>query len=315
VLVTGGCGFIGTHVVRHLASAGYQVTVFDDLSNGDQGRIAPEVSRGVRVIVGDVTDRAAVASAMGIARPWGVIHLAAPVSVAESKQNPDKYFRAIVDGMYQVVTEARSCGVSRIVNLNSAAVYGRASIVPTPETYPASPTNPYGVAKHVAEQLILHTCRMYGIGCVSLRLTNLYGEYASALFGLFVRQMRAGEPLTVTGDGSQRRDFTYVGDVAITIEAALSSDLDFEILNVGTGETISVLEMAQLFGAPITFIPRAADEPDVIQGSVDRLGALLPGAVPRARPQERIPEVLGRICKKPSSHDAEDQRVSWKVRE
>jgi UDP-glucose 4-epimerase len=294
VLVTGGCGFVGTHVVRHLARAGYDVTVFDDLSNGDQGRIAPEVSRGVRVIVGDVADRAAVASAMGIARPWGVIHLAAPVSIAESKQNPDNYFRTIVDGTYNVVTEAHSFGVARMVNLNSAAVYGRASVVPTPETYPASPTSPYGIAKHVAEQLILHSCRMRGIGCVSLRPMNLYGEFASALFGLFVRQMRAGKPLTVTGDGSQRRDFTYVGDVAVTIEAALASDLESEILNVGTGETITVLEMAGLFGAPITFIPRAADEPDVIQGTVDRLRAALPDALPLSRPHEWVPRVLDR---------------------
>ena len=294
VLVTGGCGFIGTHVVRRFVAQGYEVTVLDDLSNGDASRIAPEVERGVRLVVGDVTNRSVVASAMAAARPWGIVHLAAPVSVAESKRDPDKYFRAIVDGSYHVVAEAHAVGARRVVNVNSAAVYGRAAVVPTPETYPASPTNPYGVAKHVAEQLVLHTCRALGMGCVSLRLMNLYGEYASALFGLFMRQFRAGEPLTVTGDGSQRRDFTYVGDVASAIEAALASDLDFEILNVGTGETISVLEMARLFGSPISFIARASDEPDVIQGSIDRLRSALPAAVPLTRPHERVPLLLGR---------------------
>lgn len=236
-----------------------------------------------------------VAAAMAAARPWSVIYLAAPVSVAESKQNPDKYFCTIVDGTYHVVVGAYRAGARRFVNLNSAAVYGRAAVIPTPETYSSNLTNPYGVAKCVVEQLAIKASRMFGIGRVSLRLTNLYGAYASALFGLFVSQMRARKLLTVTGDGSQRRDFTYVGDAVHVIKAALESDLEFEILNVGTGEAISVIEMAWFFGMPITFIPRAADDPDVILGAIDRLRALSPGAVPQSHAAEICPDFLTRV--------------------
>ena len=145
---------------------------------------------------------------------------------------------------------------------------------------------------------------MYGIGFVSLRLTNLYGEFASALFGLFVRQMRTGQPLTVTGDGSQRRDFVYVGDVAQAFQMALTSHLENEVLNVGTGETISVLEMAEYFDAPINFVTRPPHEPDIIQGSIDRLRTSLPSAVPMSKPRDQVPKILKRLCSQPK--DSED---------
>jgi len=293
VIVTGGCGFIGTHLVRDLVEKEYEVTVIDNMSAGVASRNERLISTGkIRIFEADVCDRTAIKNLFNEIRPWAVAHLAAPVSVGESKSDPDKYFRTIVDGTYNVVAEAHENSVSRFLNLNSAAVYGRASIVPTPETHDASPNNPYGVAKWIGEQTALHYCRVFGIGCVSLRLMNLYGKYASALYGLFMKQKTTGMELTVTGDGSQQRDFTYVGDVAKAIEKALSSELDGEILNVGTGRAISVLEMAKLFQSPIKFIARPQDEPDVILGSIEKLKSLLPEAVPLTQPEEMVPEMF-----------------------
>lgn len=292
VVVTGGCGFIGTHLVRYLASRNYEVIVIDNMSTGIASRNEELISGGViKVFEADVCDQTAIKNLFKEIKPWAIAHLAAPVSVGESKSDPDKYFRTIVDGTYNVVAGAHESGASRFLNLNSAAVYGRASTVPTPETYGASPNNPYGVAKWVGEQAAIHYCRIFGIGCISLRLMNLYGEYASALFGLFVKQKKEGEKLTVTGDGSQLRDFTYVGDIAKAIELALASELDGEVLNVGTGKPISVIEMAKLFQAPIKFIVRQPDEPDIILGSIGKLKKLLPNALPITRPEEIIPQM------------------------
>lgn len=307
VLVTGGCGFIGTHLVRQLVGSGYSVTVFDDLSNGSLKRIAQEIESGTRVVVGDVANRSQVREVVKQVRPWGVVHLAGPVNLLESVNDPEKYYRSHVEGTYNVVAESGQSGAQRLVFPNSASVYGQASLYPTPESHRVAPTNPYSVCKYFAEQLALHLCRVHGIGFVSLRLANLYGEFGSALFGLFIRQMRAGKNLTVTGDGSQRRDFTYVGDIARVMQAALESDLESEVMNAGTGESMTVLEMARLFEAPITFIERPPDEPDVIQCSIDRLRATLPTVVPASKPWELVPELLKRIRTSPS--EREDSRT------
>jgi len=304
VLVTGGCGFIGTHLVRQLVKSGYSVTVFDNLSNGRVKRIAQEIELGARVVVGDVANRSQVREVMTQVQPWGVVHLAGPVSVIESVNDPDKYYRGHVEGTYNVVAESGRSGARRLVFANSASVYGLASLCPTPESQPVAPTNPYSVCKYLAEQMALHLCRTNGIGCISLRLNNVYGEFASALFGLFVRQMRTGQPLTVTGDGSQRRDFVYVGDVAKVFQMALASHLENEVLNVGTGETISVLEMAEYFDAPINFVMRPSHEPDIIQGSIDRLRTSLPSAVPKSKPRDQVPKIVKQLCSQPK--DSED---------
>lgn len=299
VLVTGGCGFIGTHVVRELADQDYQVWVLDDMSAGDPSRLHGLVAKNKVVIIrGDVADRSVVRQTLERSKPWGVVHLAAPTSVTESKSNPDRYYESIVQGSNNVVFEAARAGVARIVNTNSAATYGQARVIPTPETYPAEPTNPYGVAKFLGEQAILHWGRVLGVGTVSLRLANIYGEYSSALFGLFLRQWRTGQPLTITGNGSQLRDFTFVEDLSRGIVLFLESSIDTRVINFGKGDPISVMSMAQLFYSDIRFIERSKDEPDAIYGSTDLLRTLLPAAVPTSRADDVVPQLLERLKSK-----------------
>lgn len=252
-------------------------------------------NRKVKFFCVDITDQAAVREVFHQERPWAVVHLAAPVSVNESKQHPDKYLRNIVTGTLNVVSEASGAGARRLIYTNSAATYGMAKVIPTPETYPASPTNPYGAAKYLGEQIAIHWGRTLGVETISLRLANLYGEFASALFGLFTHQWLTGQPLTVTGDGSQLRDFTNVQDVAKGVRHFIESSLSYEILNFGTGQPISVIQMASYFNSQIRFINRSSDEPHQISLSIERLKSELPIAVPTSKAAEEVPRLLQQL--------------------
>ncbi len=266
-IVTGGAGFIGSHLVEGLLAAGHQVLVLDNFATGRPQNLAPLAQHPrLTVQAADVTESAAIRPLFaGV--DW-VFHLAALADIVPSMQRPLDYHRANVDGTASVVECARLAGVKRFVYAASSSCYGIPDVYPTPETAPIRPQYPYALTKNLGEQIVLHWAQVYHLPAVALRLFNVYGPRArtagtyGAVFGVFLAQKLAGQPFTVVGDGTQTRDFTYVSDVAQAFLAAAASSVTGEVFNVGSGQTYSVNRLVELLGGPVTYIPKRPGEPD-----------------------------------------------------
>jgi UDP-glucose 4-epimerase len=197
-----------------------------------------------------------------------VFHLAALADIVPSIQQPMAYHRANVDGTVAVLEASRLAGVSRFVYTASSSCYGIPDVIPTPETAEIRPMYPYALTKNLGEQMVMHWHKIYKLPCVSLRLFNVYGPRSrtsgayGAVFGVFLAQKLSGSPLTVVGDGSQTRDFTFVGDVADAFVKAADSEVEGEIFNVGSGNTYSVSYLVKLLGGASVFVPKRPGEPD-----------------------------------------------------
>jgi len=276
-LVTGGAGFIGSHLVDRLLAQGRSVRAFDSFVVGRRANLKQH-SENPRfsVIEGDVADGAAVAAAMAGAER--VFHLAARADIVPSIQEPEAYFRANVDGTFCVLEAARRQGVERLVYVASSSCYGIPELYPTAETAPADPRYPYALTKYLGEQLVMHWAKVYRLPAVSLRFFNVYGPRArtsgtyGAVFGVFLAQLLAGKPLTVVGDGEQTRDFTFVSDVVDALITAAGSDKIGEIYNVGSGQPVSVNELVRLLGSPPTVrIPKRPGEPDCTWADISKI--------------------------------------------
>lgn len=241
ILVTGGAGFIGTHLVRGLLSAGDAVTVFDNLSVGRR----ENVPAGARLVVGDVTDADAVASAA--AGHQAVVHLAARVAIRSSFDFAVQDTHTNVVGTAAVMRAAALAGVHRVVAASSMAVYADApGPAPIGEHHPCDPISPYGISKLAAERLVHRMAAAAGIGSAVLRFFNTYGpgQALSPYVGvvtIFADALQAGRTPTIYGDGEQCRDFVHVLDVVQALTLALRTPaLQGQTFNVGTGVATSV---------------------------------------------------------------------------
>lgn len=243
-VVTGGAGFIGSHMVERLLSQGQSVRIADDFSSG----LKANVPAGVEVIEGDVADAAVAARAVHGATH--VIHLAAIPSVPRSVKDPVRSNRANVDGTLNVLVAARDAGVKRVVFAGSSSVYGDAAVLPKREDMKPSPLSPYALQKLIGEQYCQIFTRLYGIETVTTRFFNVFGPRQqpgspySGVISLFIEALAKGQAPTVHGDGKQTRDFTFVGDVVTGVlascEAAKASG---EVINVAAGGRISLLDL------------------------------------------------------------------------
>lgn len=266
-IVTGGAGFIGSHLVELLLGRGHEVLILDNLSTGRRENLAGfEGKPGWSFHPVDVADAQAIRPLFdGV--DW-VFHLAALADIVPSIQRPLDYHRANVDGTASVVEAARVAGAKRFLYTASSSCYGIPDAVPTPETAEIRPQYPYALTKYLGEQLVLHWGQVYKLPVVSLRLFNVYGPRArtsgtyGAVFGVFLAQKLNDKPFTVVGDGTQTRDFTYVTDVARAFVAAAESDVRGEVFNVGSGGTYSVNRLVELLGGPVVHIPKRPGEPD-----------------------------------------------------
>jgi UDP-glucose 4-epimerase len=267
-VVTGGAGFIGSHLVDSLLAEGRRVLAIDDLSVGRRSNLADhDTNPNFRFVEASVVDRFRMIELFeGADR---VFHLAALADIVPSVQSPGRYFDANVNGSYAVAEAARHNGVSRLLYAASSSCYGIPDIFPTPESAPINPRYPYALTKYLGEQIILHWGQLYGVPVTSLRLFNVYGKRArtsgtyGAVFGVFLAQKLAGKPLTIVGDGTQARDFTYVSDVVRAFLAAAERGRDGAIYNVGSSATVSVNRLVELIGSDeIVHIPKRPGEPD-----------------------------------------------------
>jgi UDP-glucose 4-epimerase len=276
-IVTGGAGFIGSHLVDKLVSAGRRVRVIDNFSNGSPRNLAQHAGNAaVEVIQADVANASALEGVFDGAER--VFHLAALADIVPSIQRPRAYFEANVDGTFNVLERANAAQVRRFVYAASSSCYGIPAEYPTRETAPIQPQYPYALTKYLGEQLVLHWAQVYKLPAISLRLFNVYGPRArtsgtyGAVFGVFLAQLLAGKPLTIVGDGSQTRDFTFVRDVVAAFVAAAESSRAGEVFNVGSRQTYSVKRLVELLGAErVEYIPKRPGEPDCTWADISKI--------------------------------------------
>jgi UDP-glucose 4-epimerase len=271
VLVTGGAGFIGSHVVDKLVNSGYNVRVIDDLSEGKLSNVEGHLKDGgVHFFNGDIRDVELVRKC--IQGVDVVVHLAAVTSVPFSVANPSLTFDVNVNGTLNLLNVCVKADVKRFVFVSSCSVYGDPCYLPVDEKHPTCPLSPYAVSKLEGEELCKKYREQYGLSTVVLRLFNVYGprQGVNAYSGVITRfldQIRKNEPLVIFGDGLQTRDFVHVWDVADAILHALeNANVAGEVFNIGFGRAMSVNSLAKsvlnLVGANLGIVyekPRAGD--------------------------------------------------------
>jgi len=299
VLVTGGAGFIGSHLSRELRRQGHQVRVLDNLSGGRKETIADLLGQvGFEFHQADIRDAEAIMPLFADI-DW-VFHLAGLADIVPSIERPRAYYETNVSGTFNVLEAARAANVQRFVYAASSSCYGLAEQFPTPETAAIKPQYPYALTKYLGEEMVMHWAQLYNLPAVSLRLFNVYGPHArttgayGAVFGVFLAQKINNKPFTVVGDGSQTRDFTYVTDVAQAFIAAAQSDLCGEIMNVGSGGTYSVNHLVGLLGGAIEYIPKRPGEPDCTFADTGKIKTKLSWQ-PQVSFEQGVANMLGHI--------------------
>ena len=298
-LVTGGCGFIGSHLVDLLIQQGHEVVVLDNMSTGRRANLDHLASNAqLTIIEGSVQDEQSVQKAMEGCDY--VFHLAALADIVPSIVNPLGYFSANVDGTVIVLDVARRLGVKKLVYTASSSCYGIPDTYPTPENAEIQPQYPYAFTKWAGEQTALHWSQVYGLPVVALRLFNVYGPRSrtsgtyGAVFGVFLAQKLASAPMTIVGDGTQTRDFTYVTDVARAFLAAALTGVSGQSFNVGSGGTYSINSLVEMLGGPFSHIPKRPGEPDCTFADTTRIKAEL-GWAPEVTFQEGVRRMLEHI--------------------
>ena len=279
-LVTGGAGFIGSHMVDLLLAEGHEVVVLDNLSTGHLGNLS-HLENNSNFNFHEVDVRSSEEIKPYFEGVDWVFHFAALADIVPSIQRPLGYIRAGADATVSVLEASRLSGVGRFVYAASSSCYGIPDLYPTPESAEIRPQYPYALAKNMGEQCVMHWARIYNLPAVSLRLFNVYGPRArttgtyGAVFGVFLAQKLAGQPFTVVGDGSQTRDFTYVSDVVKAFFDAAYSSVSSEIMNVGSSQTYSVNRLVELLEGDITYVPKRPGEPDCTFADISKIKKLL----------------------------------------
>jgi UDP-glucose 4-epimerase len=298
-LVTGGAGFIGSHLVERLLDDGHCVALLDNFSTGRPENLAHLRNHPrLKVHKVDIAEYEVIRPLfMGV--DW-VFHLAALADIVPSIQRPLEYHRSNVDGTAAALEASRVVGVKRFVYAASSSCYGIPDTYPTPENAAIRLQYPYAVTKYLGEQLVLHWGQIYKLPVISLRLFNVYGLRShtsgayGAVFGVFLAQKLAAQPLTVVGDGTQTRDFTFVTDVVDAMAMAAESELSCEVFNVGSGATYSVNQLVELLGGDVVHVPKRPGEPDCTLADIAKIQRLL-GWKPRVSFEEGVKIMLDNI--------------------
>jgi len=297
-VVTGGAGFIGSHMVDLLVERGLRVHVIDNMVGGRAANLSqhvanPDVVLDERDIRGLAPDDALFAGARY------VFHFAGIGDIVPSIERPTEYLSANVQGTVHVLEAARHAGVRKLVYAASSSCYGLAA-VPTREDHPITPQYPYALSKYLGELAALHWHSVYRLPANAIRIFNAYGTRSrtsgayGAVFGVFLRQKLAGAPFTVVGDGDQKRDFLYVTDVARAFLAAAETDKNGEVWNLGAGNPQSVNRLVELLGGEVVHIPKRPGEPDITWANIGKIQREL-GWAPQVSFEEGVGCILANI--------------------
>lgn len=296
--VTGGCGFIGSHMVDLLVNEGYAVNIIDNMVGGRVANIEQHTGNtDVRVYEMDIRDLTPGHQAFEGARL--VFHFAGIGDIVPSIEKPADYMSVNVQGTICVLECARAAGIHKLVYAASSSCYGLAQ-VPTREDHPIDTKYPYALSKYQGEQAVLHWHTVYELPINVIRIFNAYGLRSrtsgayGAVFGVFLKQKLAQAPLTIVGDGTQSRDFLYVTDVASAFYAAAITDKVGEIYNLGAGKPQTVNYLASMLGGETVFIPRRPGEPECTWADIGKITGDL-GWQPQVSFEQGVERILANI--------------------
>ena len=297
-IVTGGAGFIGSHLVEDLVKNNHKVIVIDNFKTGRKNNLKG-VQKKIKIINCDIRKFEKISKYFkGVDN---VYHLAALADIVPSIENPTEYYTTNVTGTLNVLKASIQNNVKRFIYSASSSCYGIPKKYPTKETSEIDPQYPYALTKRLGEELVLHFAKVYKLNATSLRFFNVYGPRArtsgtyGAVFGVFLAQKLANKPFTIVGNGKQTRDFTYVADIVDAIlRVNKSKNLSGEILNVGSGRTISINKIAKLLGGKKIYIPKRPGEPDITFADINKIKRKT-GWKPKISIDKGIKIILGHI--------------------
>ena len=274
-LVTGGAGFIGSHLVDVLVGNGHSVRIIDDLSGGHEANISHHQGND-NVHFHNIDINTIEPSNPVFNNVDNCFHLAGIGDIVPSIERPIDYMETNVQGTVKVLEACRYAGVSKIVYASSSSCYGLAD-TPTDENHVINPQYPYALSKYLGEQAVFHWHKVYGLKANAICIFNAYGTRVrttgayGAVFGVFFRQKLANKPFTVVGDGEQTRDFIYVTDVAKAFLAAALSDTEGQRYNIGNADPQSINRLVGLIGQnEVVYIPKRPGEPDSTHANIDK---------------------------------------------
>ena len=274
-VVTGGAGFIGSHMVDLLAAKGFRVNILDNLVGGNLFNVSHHADNP-DVHLEEIDIRSISPSSSLFEEGCYVFHFAGLGDIVPSIEAPAEYMDVNVRGTVQVLEAARLNGAGKFVYAASSSCYGLAD-TPTTEDHPIQPMYPYALSKNLGEQTSMHWHKVYGLPVNSVRIFNAYGTRSrtsgayGAVFGVFLKQIMANKPLTVVGDGTQTRDFIYVTDLARAFWAAADTEKSGHVWNAGFGNPKSVNELVELLGGERVEIPKRPGEPEVTWADITKI--------------------------------------------
>ena len=296
-IVTGGAGFIGSHMVDLLIDKGFEVRVIDNLVGGREENIAHHRDEQLTFEQRDI--RSFKPGDILFKDAKFVFHFAGIGDIVPSIEQPLEYMSANVQGTASMLECARHAGVQKFVYASSSSCYGLAS-VPTNEEHPISPQYPYALSKYQGEQACFHWHHVYNLPVNTIRIFNAYGTRSrtsgayGAVFGVFLKQKLEGKPFTVVGDGTQSRDFLYATDVANAFYKAAETEHVGEIYNLGADNPQSVNRLVELLGGPVIPIPKRPSEPDCTWADITKIKSQL-GWAQQVSFEEGVGHILDNI--------------------
>lgn len=300
VLVTGAAGFIGSHLVDRLLSEGHKVVGLDVFSNGiEQHANKGKYKKSFTPQKVDISKKREIKDEYFRDVDW-VFHLAGRSTIVPSVKDPVSYHNINVSGTLFVLEAARRARVKKFIYAASSSCYGIPDIYPTPEGALIKPQYPYALTKYMGELYTLHYGNLYKLPVVSLRLFNVYGPKVRTygdygpVFSIFLAQKLHHSPYTIVGDGTQRRDFTFVSDVVDAFITAAKSSVANEVFNVGSGGTYTVNRLVKLLGGKAVYIPKRPGEPDCTFADIRKIKKYM-GWKPKVSFEEGVDLVLQNI--------------------
>jgi len=294
IIVTGGAGFIGSHLVKKLVNKKHNVIIIDNFSNGRKKNLGEYISK-VKILNIDISKKGKWLK--NLKNVDVVFHLAGLADIVPSIQNPLSYFESNVTGTANLLTSSIDYKVKKFIYASSASCYGIAKKLPTKENSKLSVEYPYALTKKMGEDLVTHWSKVYNIETVSLRLFNVYGPNSrtsgtyGAMFGTFLAQKIANKPYTVVGNGEQKRDFTYIDDVINAFYKSINLK-GSHIFNVGTGKPTTINHIVKCLEGNKINVPKRPGEPDETRADITKIKKIM-----KWRPQVTIEKGIKNLLK------------------